>query len=1079
MLNCLIFTILFSVTPTFDSTEFTSPAEIIELAGDLEAQGQYEDAIALYLSISKNDTSHIQVMSELMDAYNALEQYDESIAIGLELKDIKSEFRKDIYITLGNAFLNKGDLEKSAEIYREGLGLFPYNHVLLYNIGLYHYMKEDYQDATRYFQKCLEIQPFYSSAHGLLAYITMLQGHRTKAILGYLTYLAINPDKNSTLVFLENLVNDAARNEGSIPPITSNELFVQYDELSRSKAALDSRFNIKVNFNASIVKQLELLFSRLKYQENTGDFWMDLYVPFYSELNKNGLSTAFIYFILQSTNDQGVLNWIDKHSDEKSDWIDLANAGLKQMRGTLPATVLGEKNDYSFWYFNSNILSAIGNEADDDTRIGPWAFYSTNGQLNATGRYNDEGDMIGEWKYYHDNGQLSREEYYNDEGVHIKPAQYYHENGQLWIVAPYKENQLHDTLEYYYECGQLKELLPYKEGVQNGKGKIFHQSGPLHITYEILDGEFENDYIYHYENGQVGNHYTYKLGSLDGPYKSYYINGQIDESGEYQMDSLHGEWTGYHQNGNLRYEGTDDNGKRVGNWTFYHSNGNIKQTETYKSGKLQGEAKAYDRQGRLKDITLYNEDIVIGYTCFDQYGDTLFHSYDPKGNMLITAYEITGEKKYTCQLQNGKYNGSYTSYFKNGNIYIKGSMKNNQFDGEYEEYYPTGQLKYDSYYLDGNQHGYFKKYYKNGQIEQEGWYVDDNFEQEWKLYHPDGSLDEVQYYISGKLHGWTQYYAPNNKLQEEYKYDMGTIIALREYDTLGNIYHETEYEFGTGLRTEKTPSGKTIFKADSRCGYVIGDFKNLYENGKISSIYPQKGTLYEGDYKAYHSNGKLMTNGPYKNNMRHGQWKWYSDNGKLESSYDYEFNKLNGLTRQYHYNGQLDSECEQDEGSNQGTCKYYDHAGNLQLIKVYDQDNFVFYINNQTKDTIHFKTTGEFSLETYFDNGKPAVVQNFNNGKYDGKCLYNNLNGGKSESISFKYGDYHGPKIKYYTNGNVQIETPYQYDLKHGEEKEYFANGRLKRVTPYVNDSKNGYEIMYNSNGSVKSKTYYWNGEIY
>ena len=204
MIKSLLFVLLLGQAPT-DTVEFMTPAEILSRGAEFESNSEYEKAVELYLLVSENDTSYIQVQSTLMSAYNALEQYDKSIAIGSELKDTFSTYRKDIYISLGNAYLNGGNYEKSREIYIEGVGLFPYNYILIYNLGLANRNCGDMQQALTYFQRSASINPFYSNNHIMMGYLSMLQGHTTKAILSYLTYLAINPDSNNTLIFLVNL----------------------------------------------------------------------------------------------------------------------------------------------------------------------------------------------------------------------------------------------------------------------------------------------------------------------------------------------------------------------------------------------------------------------------------------------------------------------------------------------------------------------------------------------------------------------------------------------------------------------------------------------------------------------------------------------------------------------------------------------------------------------------------------------------------------------------------------------------------------------------------------------------------
>ncbi len=1074
----ILLTTLFS-NPA-DTSTFVSPAQIIEKAKSLESENNYKGAIDLYLTISENDTSYLEAMSELMSAYNALDDYDKTIAIGNGVKDLPSDFRNDIYISLGNAYLDKGDFESSMKIYNEGLILFPFSHVLMYNLGLAYHRQERFEEAIDCFQKSVKINPFYSSNHVMLGYISMLQGHRTKSLLSYLTYLAINPDNNSILVFLENMVNNAVRKEGSVDAFLDNSQFDYYDDLIRSKAALDSRFVRTVDFNVSIVKQSELLFSKLKYKPDTEDFWMDFYVPFYTDLESKGLSTAFIYFILKSSNNEEVASWLEKHEDEKTAWVNLANSFLKENRTNKKMEIHGLTDTYSCWYFNNNSLSAIGNQIDDDTRIGQWLFYSSNGQLNAEGGYNKSGEKIGTWKYYHNNGILSRIEEFDEKGNYIKPAAYYHEDGAMSIIAHYSGVELDSLVEYYYDCGQIKERHPYQNGEKTGKGNLYFETGEKYVDYELNQGELDKNYIYYFKNGQISNKYTYENGNLNGPFQSYYIDGQENEIGQYAMDSLDGDWVGYHPNGVMSYKGTLSNGKRTGQWNYYYSNGNLSEDYTYDdAGELDGICNKYTRNGTLHEATEYAHGLCIGYTYYDTAGNVTSSAKDESGNMDFESHYPSGEILLKSKLVDGKLNGEYISYFLNGNVYQKGNMVDDDYDGNYLEYFQNGALYATCNYSNGNLDGYYRSYFKNGNPNQEGWYVKDKSEQQWILYNPDGSKKQELYYINGKLHGWTNNFASENKIHRAFKYDMGKLVALRQYDTLGNVYHKADINSGTGWRAMLTIAGDTTFKAHTSCGYYDDDIYNFYPNGKVESHYPFENSLYEGKYEAFYENGKIETLGYYKNDQRNGSWKWYYDNGQLESDYIYLRGKVSDHLKRYYYNGELESDCVYNEGDNQGPCDYYDLNGNLQLTRIYDEDIMIGYLDNKTKDTIAFVQKGEFELKSYFPNGKTAVTQGFKNGLQEGPVVYYNINGTKSETINYQSGDRHGKWNRYYTNGKIQLEKNYVADLKNGDEIEYFENGKIKKITPYKNDEIDGMQIIYNTNGTIKSKTYYWNGYVY
>ena len=1080
MIKAFFVLLVLNQTPQ-DSTHFKTPHEIFNICHQLESQGEFEKAANLYKSISPNDTSYLEAQTYLMGVYNSLELYDSTIAIGGRNKDVMSNFRKSIYVTLGNAYMRKGDYNSGLDTYLEGLQLFPFNYILLYNTGYAYYRKNNYPESVIYLQKSLKVNPFYGSSHVLLGYISMLQGQTSKALLCYLSYLAINPTDNNILVFTENLANDAIRNEGSIEPFIDNRLFQHYDDLIKSKAALDERFKIGLDFDSKIVRQTELLFSKLEPNPQSSDFWMQLYVPVYTAIEQQDLTPDFIYFILQSTKKEDVISYIEKNDKKKNQWVQLIREAFLNFRSKNDVEILGAKNEYSFWYYNNNTLNAIGNEVDSDTKVGPWEFFADNGQLTDIGRYNQEGAKIGEWNYFFEDGKKSREEFYNNEGNALKPAVYYFNNGSKRIVANYKDDKLDGFLEYYYDCGQLKEQVPFKEGKKEGDGKVYFQTGELKIAYTFKDEQLDGDYYYYFKNGQVSSHLKYMIGVKEGPFASFYENGSKNEIGQYKADSLDGEWIGFFMNGKVSYEGVFINGKRTGEWLFYYPNGIIKESTKYynnQDDKEQKDSKYYTITGKLRSTETYIDDMLVSYAFYSENGEELSNAKNENGNMEYNSFYNTGEPNLITSVEKGNLRGAFKRYYKNGNIAEEGTMKEGYYVGPYKSYFQTGQLQVECTYKKGELNGYYTLYYKNGNIHSQGWYINDQPEQTWTSYNPDGTLNEVDYYIDGKINGSSNVYGPNNKIAAKYIYEDKRAISVVQYDSLGNKYHEISTPYGNGTHALLNVKGDTLLKTTTTCGENVSDL--VYINGKkIDVKYTVKNGAYNGPFLNYDSDGTLITKGDYMDGDKSGKWKWYHFNGNTESEYHYEKGDLDGIWKDYYYSGTLESTTDYLQGNVNGTRKYYDQSGNLQLIKIYQDDELISYINVAKGDTIRFIEKGDFTLKSYFDNGKLAVEQNFSDGVFNGALRYYNIDGTQIKYGEYKNGDKEGRYINYYPNGKIYIQKMYKDDLLNGPFKQYYENGKIRKEAFYLNDKLYGKEVIYNPDGSVKSERYYWGGYEY
>ena len=79
---------------------------------------------------------------------------------------------------------------------------------------------------------------------------------------------------------------------------------------------------------------------------------------------------------------------------------------------------------------------------------------------------------------------------------------------------------------------------------------------------------------------------------------------------------------------------------------------------------------------------------------------------------------VTGQ--WNGKIKNGKPEGSWIKYYKNGQLGGKGNYKDGEPDGLWEIYYQTGQLSSKENYKDGKEDGLWEQYYQTGQLEKKG-----------------------------------------------------------------------------------------------------------------------------------------------------------------------------------------------------------------------------------------------------------------------------------------------------------------------------------------------------------------------
>ena len=79
--------------------------------------------------------------------------------------------------------------------------------------------------------------------------------------------------------------------------------------------------------------------------------------------------------------------------------------------------------------------------------------------------------------------------------------------------------------------------------------------------------------------------------------------------------------------------------------------------------------------------------------------------------------EIKTKTEHYYKDNNGRKQGSYKSYYSNGQLMVDAVYKDNKHDGPYKSYHYNGQLEVETFYKDGKRNGPYKKYHDNGQLE--------------------------------------------------------------------------------------------------------------------------------------------------------------------------------------------------------------------------------------------------------------------------------------------------------------------------------------------------------------------------
>ena len=464
---------------------------------------------------------------------------------------------------------------------------------------------------------------------------------------------------------------------------------------------------------------------------------------------------------------------------------------------------------------------------------------------------------------------------------------------------------------------------------------------------------------------------------------------------------------------------------------------------------------------------------------------------------FITYYYETGTKSSEGYLRDGKPDGYWKSFYRNGNLKAEGNREMYLLEGPWIFYNEDGEKTVEISYEQGQKNG-LQKTFREGVVVKEENYVNEKLQGFTSLYFMSGALMEEIPFVDGKEKGEGYGYEEDGRITTLYTYKAGVLTRkqrINRYDEAGlqqgiwMNYHKNrqvseEGPYVNGLkhgywkyyqpngnlkRVEKwvmgelqqdatevakieirreidPQTGKLAFKGAYRNGKPEGVHRRYDDEGNVieSKIFSEGIMLFEGivdeegrrqgPWKEYYSSGELKSEGSYKDNLKIGNWKYYYINGDLEQTGDYQRGLASGLWTWYYPNGQVWREEEYFMGQEEG-----------------------------------------ISTE-YSDSGTVLAKGNYIEGLRDGKWFFE-IHDHREEGRFFE-GERTGEWKHYYLKDNqLRFEGKFENNLENGMHTYYYANGQVKRRGSYSLGEREGIWEFFTETGYRTISIEYENGQ--
>lgn len=1056
--------------------------------------GDYENAYQKFNEVHEGDSLYFRFAVHLkMAALIQMEDYKKAKEIGDKYWYFRHDLPTEFYLNYGTA-LDKLELYDQAQgMYESILEEYPMNYSLWYNLGVSHSLEGDNEEAYKTFKKTIEINPFYDRVHLGMARLAFAEQQTSKGLMAighFLMHSITRRNNFPQLRYGDYMASskywDEEDFEGSNGlDLDGNSKYATIDQLVHNYVALLDKYKTPSKLEYPLVKQLHLIASQLKELNiKEGDYWYETYGKFYVDLLKEDHFAGFTYLMSTYVENEKIqktvkkkekdlkkaYDWAIQYIDNKNETVDLSFIGL----GESKVSRTGETH-YIEMTGDYEIIN------NGTTLVGDVIFYGQEGRKTAEGNFNSNGKKEGEWRYYHSNGRL-RERQIMKDGEGIDTAYIYYQNGLLNLKIPFK-NGVTDGLISVYANGVLSRTLPYKDGsIATGTFTEYHPIGSVDMEYEVIEGESNGPFKSFFDTGELYRTGSFKDDELDGERITYFRTGEISYKENFSAGELEGEYLSYYENGQIQAQGSFLEGNKTGEWSYFYQNGNKRMIQNFdEKGKENGLETNYTKGGKKVSEISYANGIIDAYTFYDLEGNVLSSGEKSGGELDFVGYYSNGVKSAEGVINKEGRDGEWKFYYVNGALKSVQNYKDGTAVGDYEQFFPDGNLEIKYAFNDeGMSEGYYRNYYRNGDLFRQGYLKDSERDGPWESYHRNGQLSRKSFNSAFDLQGFYTSYDVKGKPYRSTYYKDG----LDKFD----IYYDTN---GVAFDTIFNKPGKRELEL-KRCAecppFLIVDVVNNRYHGEQIFRYPDgtleaKGPVFNGakhgQWKTYHINGKLASEGEYVDGNKHGVWKYYMLEGYKHREVNYVYGDLHGPYKNFDEDGDIVFEADYFYGDIHGESKYFigkksDHVRTY----IYGYIDTYTYLSKNGDEVTQEMKNETADIETYWPNGQLARKYALKNGWFEGEYLKYYDNGQIEEEQTYENDLLVGPYKEYHRNGKLRIEGNYVEGMRSGKFTSYYENGNKRTEEIYVQDKLYGKATYFNEDGSVQMIVHYVNGNV-
>jgi tetratricopeptide (TPR) repeat protein len=331
--------------PTLTPVEPTEAQRVVIEEGiALHDAKKYPEAIKKYQQVLKENPDCVLALYELALSFYANKDHEFALATAFKGTRYKGKELPLFYGIIANVWDDTGKPEDAIKLYQDGIKMLKDekdfdNHIssLYYNLGVTYTRQKKFPEARESLKNAVEYNFGYASPNYMLAEIYNGTKYKVPALLAAarLISLELNSQRTgrSVEIFLGILKSAKANEKGEInifldmnAPKDEGD-FGMYElllgTLTTVKSEKDKNKTEEEVFADAFDSMIALLSEDKKLQKT---FVGRNYIPFLTEMKKNGYSKIFAYLVLQQDGNKTAEKWLLDNAKKGMEFLDWAKA---------------------------------------------------------------------------------------------------------------------------------------------------------------------------------------------------------------------------------------------------------------------------------------------------------------------------------------------------------------------------------------------------------------------------------------------------------------------------------------------------------------------------------------------------------------------------------------------------------------------------------------------------------------------------------------------------------------------------------------------------------------------------------